>query len=277
MESYLNLLEESFPGIKSNIARCEALGFKWEGEGRLFVKEENGITLCHVAYYENSALIEGNWYKIGALHGICTQSSSRNQGYASQLILDALNWAEKRCSTVILFTGIPKFYTRFSFREIQEYRFHLPCKHRKGNKVLRQIQVPNDSDLFLRCFQEREPLSYRFWIKDNGTIASFNTLFATYPMFWSLYYSPVIDGLLSCVVEDKTLHLFDVVAKTIPSLELILDHFQSPIENIYFYFPSDRLTQNAVPEPYLYDNGHLMVHGSMPIAAPFMIAPLSRC
>lgn len=277
MGSYLSLLEESFPGIKNNIARCESLGFRWEGGGRIFVKEENGMAICHVGYYESSALIEGKWYTLGALHAICTQSSCRNQGHSSQLILDALNWAEKRCSMVILFTEIPEFYTRLSFREIQEYRFHLRCKHMKGDKLLRQIQVPNDNDLFLRCFQDREPSSYRFWIKDKGDIASFNTLFATYPMFWSLYYSPTIDGLLSFVVENQTLHLFDVVAKNIPSLEVILDHFQSPIESIYFYFPPDRFTQNAAPEPYLYDHGHLMVHGSMPIVNPFMISPLSRC
>lgn len=277
MESYLKLLEESFPGIKDNIKRCETLGFRWEGGGRLFVKEEKGKAICHVGYYESPALIEGNWYQIGALHAICTQSSYRNQGHASQLILEALNWAEKRCSMVILFTELPSFYTRLSFREIQEYRFHLPCKPRQGNRELRQIQMPNDRELFLRCFQEREPVSYRFWIQDNGTVASFNTLFATYPTFWSLYYSPSIDGLLSFVIEDKTLHLFDVVAKKIPSLELILDHIQSPIENIYFYFPPDRLSEKAIPEPYLYDHGHLMVHGSLPTAAPFMVAPLSRC
>lgn len=117
---------------------------------------------------------------------------------------------------------------------IPEYRFHLPYKHRNGSKVLRQIQFPEDNDLFLQCFQEREPLSYRFWIKDNGATASFNTLFATYPTFWSLYYSPAMGGLLSFVVENQTLHLLDVIAKKIPSLELILDHLQAPIEDIYF-------------------------------------------
>ena len=42
MESYLNLLEDSFPGIKNNIVRCESLGFKWAGEGRIFVKLDFG-------------------------------------------------------------------------------------------------------------------------------------------------------------------------------------------------------------------------------------------
>ncbi len=92
---------------------------------------------------------------------------------------------------------------------------------------------------------------------------------------WTIFSR--IDGLLSFEVENQTLHLFDVVAKKIPSLELILDHFQTPIKDIYFYFSPDRLTQNAMPKPYLYDNGYLMVHGAMPTVTPFMIAPLSRC
>lgn len=55
--------------------------------------------------------------------------------------------------------------------------------------------------------------------------------FATYPIFWSLHYSSAIDGLLSFKVENQTLHL---LAKK--ALELILDHFQTPIKDIYFYF-----------------------------------------
>lgn len=277
MASYLILLEESFPGIEKNIVRCELLGFRWGCDGRIFLKEENDKAICHVGYFESSALIDDNWYKIGAFHGICTKSSHRNQGYASQLILEALEWAEKRCSIVILFTEIPKFYTQLSFREVQEYRFYFPCKHMQGNQTIRQIRFPNDNDLFFRCFQERTPVSNHFWIKDKGAIASFNTLFATYPIFWSLYYSPVIDGLFSFVVQDQTLHLFDVIAKKIPSLELILDHIPSSIKEIYFYFSPDCFVQNAIAEPYLYDHGQLMIHGSIKSKNPFMIAPLSRC
>ncbi len=137
--------------------------------------------------------------------------------------------------------------------------------------------APEDDPLLLRCFQEREPLSNRVWIKDKGAIASFNTLFATYPTYWSLSYSPAIDGLISYLIEGKTLHLLDVVASKIPSLDSILDHLPAPIDEIYFYFSPDRLTNAAVAEPYLYDKGHLMVHGAWPCMEPFMISPLSRC
>ena len=78
------------------------------------------------------------------------------------------------------------------------------------------------------------------------------------------------------LLEDKTLHLFDIVANNIPSLDLILDHLPSPIDQIYFYFSPDLLTNAAVSEPYLYDNGHLMIHGNFPSIKPFMISPLSR-
>jgi len=273
---YLQLLEESFPGIGANIAHFEALGFTW-GSGQVFVEEEKGEVISHVGFLECPILIDGQWSKIGAVHGICTKSSHRGQGLASQLILRALEWAKSRCARVMLFTEIPAFYEKLSFRFIQEYRFHLPCRSPKGSQPLRPVIGPKDNELFLRCFREREPASNHVWIKDDGAIAAFNTLFATYPTFWSLHYSPVMDGFISYSLEGKTLHLFDVIAKKMPSLDLILDHLPTAIEEIYFYFSPERLTADAAPEPYLYDKGHLMIHGAWPDLKPFMIAPLSRC
>jgi hypothetical protein len=46
MKPYVDLLEESFPGIKANIARCEKLGFPWAS--RSFLTEENGEIVSHV-------------------------------------------------------------------------------------------------------------------------------------------------------------------------------------------------------------------------------------
>ena|SRR5579862_1595947 len=275
-KSYWKLLEESFPGLTANIIRCEALGFPWESS-RLFLKEEKGKTLSHVSIFECPLLMDGQWTNVGALHAICTKASHKGKGLASQLIQEALQWAEGRCEYVILFTESPAFYERISFRSIQEYRFHLPCKRPKGSQHLRPMVAPKDDALFLRCFREREPVSQHVWIKDNGAIASFNTLFATYPTYWSLYYSSTIDGIISCLIEGKTLHLLDVVAKKLPSLDGILDHMPDAIEEMYFYFSPDRFTDAAVPQPYLYDKGYLMVHGAWPRMEPFMISPLSRC
>jgi GNAT superfamily N-acetyltransferase len=274
-ESHLKLLEECFPGIKSNIVRWKALGFPWRS--KLFLKEDKGETLSHAGFLESPILIEGQWYRMGALHAICTQSAHRKQGLATHLIQEALQWAQDRCDMTILFTEIPSFYERLSFRRIQEYRFHLPYSHPKGSQPLKPMITPQDDDLFLRCFREREPISNRLWMQDYGAIASFNALFATYPTYWSCYYSPIIDGLISYFIEDKTLHLLDLVARKMPSLEIILSHLPEAIEEIYFYFSPDRFTDQAIPEPYLYDHGYLMVHGTWPSVNPSMISPLSRC
>lgn len=276
VEPYVQLLEESFPGIAANILRCKALGFPWE-DSKLFLKEEKGEAVSHVALTECPLLVEGRWRQLGALHAICTKDTHRSQGLASQLIHEALQWAKNRCEYLILFTGIPQFYEKLSFQSVQEHRFHLACKMPKGSQLLRPMLSPQDDALFLRCFREREPLSNHVWIKDNGIFASFNTLFAAYPTYWSLYYSPGLDGLISYIIEDKTLHLLDVIASKIPSLDAILDHMPVAIDDIYFYFSPDRLIDSAIPEPYLYDKGHLMIHGAWPALRPFMIAPLSRC
>lgn len=272
---YLQILEESFPGIRENILRCEALGFSWEA-GKVFIKENKGCISSHVSFFECPVLVEGRWHRAGALHAICTQEAFRGQGFASELIREALEWAKERCEFTILFTEIPLFYEKFSFHSVQECRFRLDCQHPKGLQPLRPIEVSQDHSLFLRCFREREPLSNRLWLKDDGRIAAFNTLFATYPRYWSLYYSPAIDGLISYFLEGTTLHLLDVIARKIPSLELILEHIPDAIDRVYFYFSPDRFAPAAVAEGYLYDKGHLMVHGALPAIKPFMIAPLSR-
>lgn len=276
MNNYTDLLEECFPGIKDNITRCGALGFFWEAS-KLFTKEVKGKTLSHVALLECPLLIDGRWHKVGALHGICTQADYRGQGLASELILEALKWSEGRYESIILFTEIPPFYEKLSFRLVQEHRFHLSRPHPKGSQQLRPVIAPQDNDLFLRCFRACEPLSHRLWIKDNGLLASFNTLFATYPTYWSIHYSPTMDGLISFQIKDKTLHLFDVIAAQIPSLNVILDHLPTTIDDIYFYFSPDRFTNEAIPKPHLYDHGHLLIHGPCEISCPFMIPPLSRC
>lgn len=63
--SFLNLLEESFPGIKSNIIRCEELGFPWVSKP--FFTEEKGEILSHVGFLECPILIEGQQHKAAAL------------------------------------------------------------------------------------------------------------------------------------------------------------------------------------------------------------------
>lgn len=221
-------------------------------------------------------LIEGRWCSAGFLHAVCTKDSFRGRGLATDLIQEALTWAENRCELVIAFTEIPQFYEKISFHRVQEHRFHLPCHHLKGALALRPLICPEDNALFLRIFLERAPLSSRVWIKDNGSIAAFNTLW-THPSFWSLYYSASIDGIVSYLIENKTLHLLDIIASQLPSLELILEHLPHSIEEIYFYFSPDRLTDAATAAPYLYDKGHLMVHGKWPCHKPFMVSPLSRC
>ncbi len=274
-DSYLNLLEECFPGIKTNMQRCDSLGFPWQSKA--IVKDENGQIVSHVGVLDYPILIKDKLHKVGALHAICTKKGHRNRGLASELIQEALRWAEKHYEFVILFTEIPSFYEKLSFRTIPEHRFRLPYRHAKGSRSLTSLVFPRDNSLILRSFRERTPLSSLLWMKDNGDIACFNALFATFPTYWSLHYSPSIDGILSFSLKDKTLHLFDLVAKEMPPLDLILDHLPEEIEEIYFYFSPDRLTKEAISEPYVYEKSCFMVRGNWPYMIPFMISPLSRC
>lgn len=257
------------------------MGFPWASKP--FFKEDRSEVLSHVGFLEYPMLIEGKWHKAGALHAICTKAAHRGQGLASRLIQEVLEWAKDQHEFVVLFTEIPKFYEQLLFQNVQEYRFHLTCKRKSGTKSLQPLTFPKDNELFLRCFSNRQPISNRLWVKDNGIISSYNTLFATYPTYWSLHYSLSINGVLSYLLEGKTLHLFDIIATKIPSLDVILDHMPIEIDEIYFYFSPDLLINAATAEPLSCNNknmdfsGYLMVHGNWPKCEPCMISPLSRC
>ena len=273
---HFDLLEDSFPGIQANIERYEALGFSWN-LSKPFFKKQNGEVVSHAGFLEMPLLVNGKKRQVGALHAICTKNTERSQGLASALVKEALEWAEGRVSSVILFTEIPQFYEKLSFQPVQEHRFHLKERRLKGGKTLTPLTFPKDNALFIRIYANRAPLSERLWIEDKGSLAAFNTLFATYPLYWSLHYSASVDAIFSFTLEGKVLHLYDVVAEKIPPLDIILDHMPAAVEEIYFYFSPDLLSKEARPVPYLYDNGHLMLYGETLGSEPFMVPPLSRC
>lgn len=280
---YVNLLEEAFPGIRSTITRCRNLGFSWQAlgfsgnGGHVFVKERDGNIASHVAVLDCRVLLDEKWHRMAALHAVCTKKNYQGQGLASELVFEALQWAKSHFEFQILFTEIPSFYERLDFAAVQEHRFSLKQSFPKGGRFLAAMASPKDDSLFLRCFKDRRPLSHHFWVEDRGEIASFTTLFGTYPTYWSLYYSEDFDGLVSWYFEGDTLHILDIVADILPSFELIMEHLPQQVNEIYFYFPTDRLGITTTAEPYLYDKGHLMVQGVLPTTEPFMIAPLSRC
>lgn len=273
--SCLNLLGSCFPGIKTNILRCESNGIAWISKP--FVKEANGETISHVGLLDYPMLINGQRVKAAGLHAICTREDYREQGLSSELILEALAFADERYDLVILFTEIPEFYEKLSFHTIKEHQFRLPVAHKGGTKSLTPMKVPEDVALLRKCFDERASLSNLMWVDAGCEISAFNALFATYPDFWSLHYSSSLDAIISFELEGKTLRLFDIVAKQLPSLEQILDHMPSEIEEIYFYFSPDLFAKDTASEPQRYDDGFFMVRGNWTQDKPFMIPLLSRC
>lgn len=273
--NHLNLLDECFPGIKANIVRTEKIGFPWVSKP--FLKEEKGEALSHVGVLEYPMLVEGRLIKAAALHAICTKSPNRGKGLASELIKKVIEWAKGRYELLVLFTEIPSFYEKLSFKSLQEYRFHLRVNHTSGTKALRQIRSPDDDSLFKEIFRNRAALSNRLWVRDNGVFTSFNALFATYPDYWSLFYSDTLNGFISYHIEGKILYLFDLVSNSIPSLDIILDHFSQEIEEVIFYFSPDRITSDAEAKPYRYDNSYFMAYGNRPLSKPFMVSSLARC
>jgi hypothetical protein len=80
------------------------------------------------------------------------------------------------------------------------------------------------------------------------------------------------------VDDEGVLKIYDVIAKTLPSLEQLLAYVPKPIHKMVFYFSPDKFVPKAEPIPHLYEGIHLMVSGDWELGQiPFMVQPLSRC
>jgi predicted N-acetyltransferase YhbS len=148
----LKLLDSCFPGLMANTQRCEQIGFSWQKISRPFLKEDNGEIISHVGLLEYPLCINGKKLEIAALHAICTKASHRSRGIATELLKEALEWADQRHQATILFTEIPSFYEKFGFRTLQEHRFRLVKDFPKGSKIWQQLTY-DQSALFYRLFK----------------------------------------------------------------------------------------------------------------------------
>ncbi len=270
------LYEQSFPGISRAIKKNKGYGINWEDASTPFVLFEKKKPIGHVGVLELPLVIGGKERKVGGLHAVCTHPAYREKGIATRLIHEAIRFAQAKYETVLLFTSNPKFYERFGFRVLQEYRFKAKIQREMSSySTLRPLNMNDSKDTYIlkRLLESRTPVSKILGVGREKNIFYFNE--ASRPLF----YSDSLNVIVSLEHEGSELHLYDVVGPRIPPFSQLLSQIPRTVSQIFFYFNPDRLQiDRAQPEPHIVDGDSIMmVCGPFEVEhKPFMLPRSSR-
>ena len=268
-----DLLETFFTGIGKRRRAAAQLGSLWDDCSTPFVYEKNGRIVSHVGLLEMSYVIKGERHQLGGVHAVCTLESERRQGHFRRIMEELLEFCDGRFETLELGTEHPEYYEPFGFRVIPEHRFVASVTSPGGGDGFRPIDATRRRDLerLDRLLSERAAVSKLVGVVDERDVFKFSQGTE------GLHYSQALDCFAVFELEGTRLLLSDVVARELPSLELLLSQLTPPVEEVEFHFSPDGFDVDARPELFRFDGDYYMVRG--PFAAEgeaFMVPPPAR-
>ncbi len=267
------LLETWFTGIAKTRRVAAQLGSLWDDCSTPFVHEKDGQIVSHVGLLEMSYVIKGERHQLGGVHGVCTLESERRQGHFRRIMEELLEFCDGRFETLALGTENPEYYEPFGFRVVPEHRFVASVASAGGDGGFRSFDTTRESNVeqLDRLLTERTPVSKLVGVVDERDVFKFSQGTK------GLHYSEALDCFAVFELDGSRLVLSDVVARKLPSLEMLLSQLAPAVEEVEFRFSPDRFEVDARPEPFRFDGDYYMVRG--PFAAEgeaFMVPPPAR-
>jgi GNAT superfamily N-acetyltransferase len=275
-DKLFDLLEDTFPGL-SSMAECgRKLGASWETASTPFIRFHDDIAITHVGVLEIPMQIMGQRLTVGGVHAVATRSEFRKRGYYRQVMEEVLEYCDQHYETLVLTTPQPEFYLPFGFRIVEEHIFKLKCDSTGDTDGLRILNFADIKDFTLlhRLLETRTPVSNLVGVVKEKPLFCVNE--GSRP---PLYYAEDLDLIACMAIEDRTLHLFDLVATQICSLKEILARIPQPIAEVVIYFSPERLGVKDVQSfPHAFDETALMVRGTFAAEGEeFMLPRSARC
>jgi len=219
----------------------------------------------------------GHEFRVPGIHAVCTHPDHRGRGYARELTERALEHCDARFGTSVLFADVPEMYAKFGFRTLAQRSFRAavgPIATRPG---FRPVDPERELDALHAMLGEREPVSNVLGCVRTEYMFFCDLLLASLG-FENVYYAEDLDAFAVYRIRNGMLTLFDVVARTVPTLRAILERIDEPVREVRFGFVPDRLDVEGSVLTSLLADDIFMVRGPWPGSPhPFRFPFMAHC
>lgn len=232
----------------------DQLGF-WDFDYRPFSYFSDGEMIANVCLYSMDMLVAGERCRVGQISAVATASDFRREGFSRDLIHRALEWAAADHDFYFLFAdeGAFGFYEACGFRSVEERRPRIEIEGRSPSNGAEHLDTlrTDHTALIYRLAQTRSPVSDQLGVLNDKLL-----------MYWCLYghrdhlyYVADLDALIICARQGSALHVYDVIASTVPPFADFYPYICSTEDDqVEFHFMVDKLQLDS------YD--HVAVEGS---------------
>jgi GNAT superfamily N-acetyltransferase len=262
-ESLIALFDTVF-GLSPEFLRRYYNNGYWDPSYNPFSFFDGEKAIANISVFEMPLVINGQFVKAAGIQSVMTHPEYRGKGLIRDLFAEIFKRYEPIYPVFFLFTQIPKMYQRFGFQVVSQSHFIFKDIEKSGEKVPLvelDLQIKRDAHLVNRLFDERKPVSKVFGFLNHQNTFFFHLLNPSTKV--KVAYLPTLDVAIAYSQSDTVLHLYDVIGRQIPSLNLICSSFEFDISKVEIYFSPDLLNEtNIIMVPN--QNSRLMVRGDCP-------------
>lgn len=268
-ETCLSLLDTCFPGIKQLADTGKRHDAHWDQISIPFVYEVKNELVGHVGLIPFHLTVNGQFYRVAALHGICVQASKRRQGIFTELMHETMAYVRQHYDFAFLFADTASLYEPFGFKRIDEYDFELEKVPRSDAlSAIRKMDLTHsakDLKLVQDIIEKRLPVSEQFGIMQEQVIFILDSLSK------SLYYLEGYQVLIVYCIEAETLYVQDIVFTKPVKLEAILACISEPYMKVVLQFCPDKFPHLKYNPIKITPEDFLMVSNDFPLDTPSLL------
>lgn len=235
--------------------------------------DAEGRCVANFSAFPMPLLIDGRPTRAVGYQSGAVRPDYRGRGLYRDLMRRAFDWSDSQGFELgLLLTDKPDLYAQYGFRSVVQHLFRGPMPAVSAQVNARPLSLEADLTLVAAMLEARADVSKRFALR--GATRTF-LLNASFDQDIRLAHLPALEALVAWKLEDATLRLLDIAARTMPRLDAVLASLGASADTVEVLFPPDLLDWHGKPVRQQGDcdlMARIGPHAEMPIG-PFMLSP----